>query len=175
VQERLEREFDLSLILTAPSVSYEIDLKDGATQRIDNPALYPDPTLIERTREPFIRATIIVPERYMGAVMKLCLDRRGINKNYQYLTSDRLEMIFELPLSEVVYDFYDRQTIHGQAALGHQTVARLHRLIGLNRADDERHQDAGAHPDDGDDDDQFHQRETVSRVWSLPAHQKFNR
>jgi GTP-binding protein LepA len=75
---------------------------------IDNPALYPDPTLIDKTREPFIRATIMIPDRYMGAVMKLCLERRGINKNYQYLAHNRLEMTFELPLAEVVYDFYDK-------------------------------------------------------------------
>jgi GTP-binding protein LepA len=108
VQERLEREYGLSLILTAPSVQYELTMSDGTVTIIDNPSLYPDPTLIESTREPFIRAAIIVPDRYMGAVMKLCLDRRGINKNYQYLTSDRLEMIFEIPLAEVIYDFYDK-------------------------------------------------------------------
>ena len=108
VQERLEREYDLSLILTAPSVQYQLVMSDGMESIIDNPAVYPDPTLIELTKEPFIRAAIIVPDRYMGAVMKLCLDRRGVNKNYQYLTSDRLEMIFELPLAEVIYDFYDR-------------------------------------------------------------------
>jgi GTP-binding protein LepA len=108
VQERLEREYGLSLILTAPSVRYRVGMRDGSEITIDNPALYPDPTTIERTLEPFIRATIIVPERYMGAVMKLCLERRGINTTYQYLTSDRLEMIFELPLAEVVYDFYDK-------------------------------------------------------------------
>jgi len=108
VQERLEREYGLSLILTAPSVQYELLMSDGTEQSIDNPALYPDPTLIEFTKEPFIRAAIIVPDRYMGVVMKLCLERRGINKNYQYLTSNRLEMIFEIPLAEVIYDFYDR-------------------------------------------------------------------
>ena len=108
VQERLEREYDLSLILTAPSVQYKVLLQDGSESIIDNPALYPDPTLIETTREPFIRAAIIVPDRYMGAVMKLCLDRRGINKNYQYLTNNRLEMTFDLPLAEVIYDFYDK-------------------------------------------------------------------
>jgi len=108
VQERLEREYGLSLILTAPSVQYRLVLSDGTESIIDNPALYPDPTLIEQTKEPYIRASIIVPDRYMGAVMRLCLDRRGINKNYQYLTSDRLEMVFELPLAEVIYDFYDR-------------------------------------------------------------------
>jgi GTP-binding protein LepA len=107
VQERLEREYSLSLILTAPSVQYKLIMNDGSTMVIDNPALYPDPTTIERTKEPFIRASIIVPDRYMGAVMKLCLDNRGINKNYQYLTNRRLEMIFELPLAEVIYDFYD--------------------------------------------------------------------
>jgi GTP-binding protein LepA len=107
VQERLEREYDLSLILTAPSVQYQLLMNDGSERTIDNPALYPDPTLIESTREPFIRAAIIIPDRYMGVVMKLCLDRRGINKNYQYLTSDRLEMIFEIPLAEIIYDFYD--------------------------------------------------------------------
>jgi len=107
VQERLEREFEMSLILTAPSVQYKFDLNDGATIIVDNPALYPDPTTIERGLEPYIRAAIIIPDRYMGAVMKLCLERRGINKNYQYLTTDRLEMIFEMPLAEVIYDFYD--------------------------------------------------------------------
>ena len=108
VQERLEREYGLSLILTAPSVRYEIVMNDGQTLVIDNPALYPDPTMIECTKEPFIRASIMIPDRYMGSVMKLCLDRRGINKNYQYLTNNRLEMIFELPLADVIYDFYDK-------------------------------------------------------------------
>jgi GTP-binding protein LepA len=108
VQERLEREYDLSLILTAPSVRYQIQLNDGTEITIDNPALYPDPTTIAATREPFIRAAIITPDRYMGAIMTLCLERRGINKTYQYLTSNRLEMIFEIPLAEVIYDFYDK-------------------------------------------------------------------
>jgi GTP-binding protein LepA len=107
VQERLEREYGLSLIITAPSVQYQFIMKNKDIMKIDNPALYPEPTTIERTKEPFIRASVIIPDRYMGQVMKLCLGRRGINKNYQYLSSDRLEMIFELPLAEVVYDFYD--------------------------------------------------------------------
>ena len=108
VQERLEREYDLSLIITAPTVSYKLTMNNGSKKIIDNPALYPDPTLIDYAEEPYIRASIIVPDRYMGAVMKLCMERRGINKNYQYLTNDRLEMIFELPLAEVIFDFYDR-------------------------------------------------------------------
>jgi GTP-binding protein LepA len=108
VQERLEREYDLSLILTAPSVRYKLIMNDGAEEVIDNPALYPDPTRIDITKEPFIRATIMIPDRYMGAVMKLCLDRRGTSVNYQYLTNNRLEMIFHLPLAEAIYDFYDK-------------------------------------------------------------------
>ncbi len=108
VQERLEREYNLSLILTAPSVRYQIFLNNGEMEIIDNPALYPDPTIIGYAKEPFIKASIIVPAKYMGAVMNLCLERRGINKNYEYLTSDRLEMTFDLPLAEVIYDFYDK-------------------------------------------------------------------
>ena len=108
VQERLEREYDISLIMTAPSVEYRLTLKDGTSVVIDNPALYPDPAEIEFSMEPYIRAAILAPDRYMGAIMNLCLDRRGISKNYQYLTNNRLEMIFELPLAEVIYDFYDR-------------------------------------------------------------------
>ena len=108
VQERLEREYELSLILTAPSVQYKLIMQDGSQVMIDNPAVYPDPGTIEQTMEPFIRASIIIPDRYMGAVMKLCLGRRGVNINYQYLTNNRLEMIFELPLAEVIFDFYDR-------------------------------------------------------------------
>ena len=108
VQERLEREYELSLILTAPSVRYRLILEDESIVTVDNPALYPDSTLIRMAKEPFIRAAIITPERFMGAVMKLCLDNRGINRTYQYLTSNRLEMIFELPLAEVIFDFYDK-------------------------------------------------------------------
>ncbi len=108
VQERLEREYDQTIILTVPSVQYKLVLIDGNEMIIDNPALYPDPGAIDQALEPFIRASIIIPDRYMGAVMKLCLERRGLNKNYQYLTSNRLEMIFELPLSEVIFDFYDK-------------------------------------------------------------------
>jgi len=108
VQERLEREYDFSLIITAPSVQYELKLTDGTVLMIDNPAMYPDPGSIDYVKEPFIRASIIIPDKYMGTVMSLCMERRGINKNYQYLTSDRMEMIFHLPLAETVYDFYDK-------------------------------------------------------------------
>jgi GTP-binding protein LepA len=108
VQERLEREYDLSLIITAPSVQYELTLVDGETVVVDNPALYPDPGSIVVAKEPYIKAAIIIPDKYMGVVMALCMERRGVNTNYQYLTSNRLEMIFEIPLAEVVFDFYDK-------------------------------------------------------------------
>ncbi|MCG8564927.1 MAG: translation elongation factor 4 [Desulfobacterales bacterium] len=108
VQERLEREYNISLILTSPSVQYEITHADGEVKIIDNPVEYPDPTEITRIREPFINASIIVPDKYMGNVMQVCHEFRGVSKNYQYLTSNRMEMKFELPLAEVVYEFYDR-------------------------------------------------------------------
>jgi GTP-binding protein LepA len=108
VQERLEREYDVSLILTSPSVMYEITFTDGSVKIIDNPVQYPDPAEISRVREPFINASIIVPDKYMGNVMQVCHEFRGVSKNYQYLTSNRMEMKFELPLAEVVYEFYDR-------------------------------------------------------------------
>jgi len=108
VQERLEREYDISLILTSPSVQYELTRNDGTVEIIDNPSLYPDPTEIAGTREPYITAAIIIPDKYMGAVMQLCLEHRGVSTNYQYLTRNRIEMKFTLPLAEVVYEFYDR-------------------------------------------------------------------
>jgi len=108
VQERLEREFDLSLIITAPSVKYQVTMQDGTTLVIDNPALYPDPAKIAATREPYIRASILVPDRYVGAVIKLCLERRGVNAKHQYTGTKRVELTCELPLAEVIYDFYDR-------------------------------------------------------------------
>ena len=108
VQERLEREYDLSLIMTTPTVRYIIALNNGEQITIDNPALYPDPINIEKIEEPYIKAVIIMPDRYMGAVMKLCLERRGNNTGYHYIGAGRLEMIFELPLAEVIYDFYDK-------------------------------------------------------------------
>ncbi len=108
VQERLEREFGLSLVLTAPSVQYLLVLRDGSEVMIDNPAKYPDPMTIRETREPIIRASIILPEQYLGNVISLCLERRGVQKNMNYMDSTRVELIFDLPLAEVLFDFYDR-------------------------------------------------------------------
>ena len=108
VQERLEREFDISLILTVPTVKYTFYLQDGTVKAIDNPSYFPDPGSIDRVEEPFIKATIHIPERYMGAVMTLCMDRRGENTNYHYPMPGRIEFTCELPLAEVIYDFYDK-------------------------------------------------------------------
>ncbi|OQX60797.1 MAG: elongation factor 4 [Desulfococcus sp. 4484_241] len=108
VQERLEREYGQSLIITAPTVRYEVITVDGKSMFVDNPEDYPEPEKIQLTREPFIKASIIVPDRYMGAVMNLCMERRGVSSTYHYLTGGRMEMLFELPLAEVMYDFYDR-------------------------------------------------------------------
>jgi GTP-binding protein LepA len=108
VQERLEREYDQSLIMTTPSVRYEFILTDGSEVAIDNPQFYPDPTTIKKGFEPYIRAAIIIPERYMGAVMKLCLERRGVNSSFSYPSPGRIEITMEMPLAEVVFDFYDK-------------------------------------------------------------------
>jgi GTP-binding protein LepA len=108
VQERLEREFDQSIIMTSPSVQYRFLLEDGRKVTIDNPAYYPDPTDIKKCEEPFIRASIMIPERYVGVVMKLCLERRGVNSRLSYPTSGRVEITFDMPLGEVIFDFYDK-------------------------------------------------------------------
>jgi len=108
VQERLEREFDISLILTVPTVKYIFYLHNKTVVEIDNPTYFPDPGSIARIEEPFIKATIHIPERYMGVVMTLCMERRGENTNYHYPMPGRIEFTCELPLAEVIYDFYDR-------------------------------------------------------------------
>lgn len=108
VQERLEREFDQSLILTAPSVEYHFFLEDNSTVIVDNPAYYPDPVSIKAAEEPYIRASIMIPDRYMGAVMKLCLEKRGENSELGYPAPGRLELRFDMPLAEVIFDFYDK-------------------------------------------------------------------
>ena len=108
VQERLEREHGLSLLLSAPSVRYEVKLNTGEEIAIDNPSLYPDPSEIASTAEPFIKASVMMPERYIGAVMELCRDRRGEGTTFNYLTPGRVELTSEMPLAEVLFDFNDR-------------------------------------------------------------------
>jgi GTP-binding protein LepA len=107
-QERLEREFNQAIVMTAPSVRYRFVMKSGEKFEVDNPEHYPDPAAIENALEPYIRAIIIIPDRYMGAVMKLCLSRRGENSHFSYPVPGRMELLFDMPLAEVIYDFYDK-------------------------------------------------------------------
>ena len=108
IQERLEREFNLDLITTAPGVRYAITLTDGSTVEVDNPANWPNPTEIERIQEPVIMAMILTNEEYVGGILKLVEDKRGKQKNFEYVSSTRVMLTYELPLNEIVLDFYDR-------------------------------------------------------------------
>ncbi len=107
IQERLEREYNLDLITTAPSVIYKVNLTDGSTVYIDNPTNYPDPALIASAEEPVVKADILSPSEFVGNIMELCQDRRGVFKNMTYLDETRVELHYELPLNEIVYDFFD--------------------------------------------------------------------
>ena len=108
VQERIEREFDLSIVFTSPSVRYIVHLRNGETVEIDNPLEYPDVTRIESAEEPYISADIITPTQYVGPIISLCLEKRGVQTGMNYLDEKRVELIYEMPLSEVLFDFYDR-------------------------------------------------------------------
>ncbi|MCL2055122.1 MAG: translation elongation factor 4 [Oscillospiraceae bacterium] len=107
IQERLEREFNLDLITTAPSVIYKVTLTNGETVYIDNPTNYPDPATIESAEEPVVKATVLTPSDYVGGIMELCQERRGIFKDMKYLEETRVELHYELPLNEIIYDFFD--------------------------------------------------------------------
>jgi GTP-binding protein LepA len=107
IQERLSREYDLDLITTAPSVVYRLTMQDGSTRELHNPADMPDPSQIVTMDEPWIKATIFTPDEYLGAILKLCQDRRGIQRDLTYV-GGRAQAVYELPLNEVVFDFYDR-------------------------------------------------------------------
>ncbi|MGD8776755.1 MAG: translation elongation factor 4 [Syntrophobacterales bacterium] len=108
VQQRLEREYDQAIIMTVPSVEYRFTLQGDSTLTVENPQYYPDPSKIERAEEPYIKASIFTPEQYMGAVMQLCTERRGVNPRFNYPAPGKIEITFEMPLAEVIYDFYDR-------------------------------------------------------------------
>lgn len=107
IQERLEREYDLDLVTTVPSVVYKIHLTDGSVIEIDNPTKYPDPAFIDYCEEPITNANIYAPNEYVGAIMDLCQERRGIFKNMTYVTPDRVDIAYDLPLNEIIYDFFD--------------------------------------------------------------------
>lgn len=108
IQERLEREFNMTVITTVPNVSYIAYMKDGTNHEIHNPSELPDPNKLEYVEEPYIKAQVITKSDYIGAIMTLCIEKRGMLTNQVYLTSDRIELTFEMPLAEIVFDFYDR-------------------------------------------------------------------
>lgn len=122
IKERLEREYNLSLITTAPNVVYEIFYTNGNVEMIENPCLFPDPNVIDHVEEPFVNATIIVPKDYVGAVMELSQEKRGIYDNMTYLDENRVMLHYSLPLAEIIYDYFDRlkSTTKGYASLDYE-------------------------------------------------------
>lgn len=135
VQERLEREYDLDLIVTAPSVSYIVISNDGTEKLISSPADLPDPATIQAIKEPWVKVEILVPKDHVGAVMTLCSEKRGVSKNMQFLDTNRVLMIFELPLASIVIDFYDqlKSMTSGYASMNYEYLDyRLGELVKLD-------------------------------------------
>jgi len=135
IQERLEREFNMDLVTTAPSVIYRITKSDGEVIYIDNPTNYPDPGTIQLAEEPFVRANILTPVDYVGNIMELCQERRGDFKNMTYLDETRVEMHYELPLNEIVYDFFDalKSRTKGYASFDYELLDyRASKLVKLD-------------------------------------------
>jgi GTP-binding protein LepA len=124
VRERLEREYDLELLATMPSVGFQVTLTSGEELEVHNPSDMPDPARIAEIREPFIRATIIAPREYIGAVMELCQERRGVHAGLHYLSPERVQMLYDLPLAEIVLDFFDqlKSRTRGYASLDYELV-----------------------------------------------------
>ena len=124
IQERLYREFDMDVITTVPNVSYIVHTTQGETMDVHNPSGLPAPTLIDHIDEPYIRAQIISKSEYYGVIMKLCLEKRGVLKNQHYLTSERVELTFDMPLAEIVFDFYDKlkSVSRGYASFDYQQI-----------------------------------------------------
>ncbi len=122
IQERIEREFNLDIITTAPSVVYKITLTNGEMLEIDNPTNYPDPSIIESVEEPYVNINIFTPAQYIGSIMELCQERRGIYKDTKYLDTDRVEMRYSMPLNEIIYDFFDalKSRTRGYASLDYE-------------------------------------------------------
>jgi GTP-binding protein LepA len=124
IQERLEREFNLDIITTAPSVIYKVRYTSGEEEMIDNPLNFPDATVLDYAEEPFVAANIMVPSEYTGNIMDLCQERRGIFKDMKYIDSDRVELHYELPLNEIIYDFFDalKSRTRGYASLDYELI-----------------------------------------------------
>jgi GTP-binding protein LepA len=135
VQERLEREYNLDLITTAPSVVYHVHTTQGEMLEIENPSRLPDPGRIERIEEPYFKVAIHVPSQYVGAVLKLCEERRGEQKGIQYASTDRVIITYDLPLAEVLYDFYDKlkSATRGYASMDYELEGyRTNKLVRLD-------------------------------------------
>lgn len=124
IQERIEREFKIDLITTAPSVIYHVFLTDGSSIQVDNPSNMPDPQRIEQIEEPYVKASIMAPNDYVGAIMELCQNKRGIFIDMQYLDETRVSIIYEIPLSEIVYDFFDqlKSSTKGYASFDYELI-----------------------------------------------------
>lgn len=124
IQERLEREYNLDLITTSPSVIYHCYLKDGEMIHVDNPSQLPDPMLIDRIEEPYIEASVFVPTEFIGAVIKLCEERRGLQQGIEYIGTQRAAVKYHLPMAEVAFDFYDRlkSVSRGYASLDYEML-----------------------------------------------------
>jgi GTP-binding protein LepA len=135
IQERLDREFDMNVITTVPNVSYLANLTDGRTVQVYNPSGMPVQTVIDTVEEPFIRANIITASEFIGPIMNLCLDKRGTLVSQNYLTSERAELVFNLPLGEIVFDFYDKlkSISKGYASFDyHMSGYKLAKLVRLD-------------------------------------------
>ena len=144
VQERIEREFGLSIVFTSPSVRYKVYMKDGENLEIDNPLSYPDPMHVDYAEEPYIQAEIITPATYVGNIINLCIEKRGVQTAMNYLDAKRVELIYEMPLAEVLFEFYDRlkSVSRGYASfdyhvIGYQTtdLVRLDILVNSEPVD----------------------------------------
>ncbi|MFJ7646307.1 translation elongation factor 4 [Lysinibacillus sp. NPDC097279] len=124
IQERIEREFNIDLITTAPSVIYEVHMTDGTSIKVDNPSFMPDPQKIDRVEEPYVKATIMVPNDYVGAVMELCQMKRGNFMTMDYIDTSRVSIIYEMPLAEIVYDFFDylKSNTKGYASFDYELI-----------------------------------------------------
>ena len=124
IQERIEREFDLSIVFTSPSVKYIVHLKNGETINIDNPLEYPDPMRVDYAEEPYIQANVITPTQYVGPIINLCMEKRGTQTGMNYLDEKRVELIYEMPLAEVLFEFYDRlkSISRGYASFDYQVI-----------------------------------------------------
>lgn len=135
IQERLEREYDLDLVTTAPNVIYEVVLNDGTAYEIDSPAKLPDQTKLAEIREPFVHATIFMPKDYIGTIMELGQERRGIMKNMEFISESRVSLSFDLPLSEIIVDFYDKlkSRSRGYASLDYEHIG--YRASDISRVD----------------------------------------